>query len=166
VRYPSSRSSRAALALASLASLAASSAVACGGGRTTDSSHGAASAGSSVGASAPACPLVRVEADGALVLRVAGAETRVLPFGLEMAPKLPSGFAALVGHLGSPRHPFRCVVRAADATPIRAQIFYFSFEDKSGDAWEDLAFALLENGAARVAEADFPERADYLRRQR
>ena len=112
------------------------------------------------------CAFVRVEADGAIVLDLAGTPTRVLPFGVDVPSPVPADYTILVGRLPETREPLRCTVRDAAANPVRAQIHYYGWQDKSGDVWEDLAITLLDRGVVRVAAAPFPERAEYLRRQR
>lgn len=112
------------------------------------------------------CQFVRLDADGAIVLRIDGVVTRMFLFGLEISTPVPSGYATIVGRLSRSRRPLRCLVRDAASSPVRAQLFYFAWRDKTGEVWEDLALSLVREGVARVALHDFPERAEYLRHQR
>ncbi|MBI3179102.1 MAG: hypothetical protein HYZ27_05535 [Deltaproteobacteria bacterium] len=61
--------------------------------------------------------------------------------------------------------PLRCVLRDERTSPKRAQIFYFAWQDKSGDVWQDLAVTLLDAGLARVARGEFLGRDEYLRHE-
>lgn len=113
------------------------------------------------------CELIRLDEDGALVVRFEGAAQRMAIFGLRVAEPSPALYVEIIGkrlpHGGG--DGLRCTVRAAGA-PRRSQFHYLAWRDKSGDVWQDLALTLLDQGVAQVSDEDFPERAEYLRHEK
>jgi hypothetical protein len=113
------------------------------------------------------CQFVRLDPDGALVVRIAGMERRAEVFGVVVQNPPPALYVDIVGQrIHSRKMPLRCVVRSTRDGQLRAQFLYFAWQDKSGDVWEDLAITLLDQGVVRVSDEQFPERAEYERHQR
>jgi hypothetical protein len=121
-------------------------------------------------ADAPAgeeCTLVRALPDGALVVHGASGDRTVEIFGVVIAAPRAPLFLDVVGERLPKAGPMRCTTRATprNGRP-RVQIFYFAWQDKSGDVWEDLALSLIDMKLARVSAERFRERPEYLRRAR
>jgi hypothetical protein len=113
------------------------------------------------------CRLVGVGSDGALVISVGGVEQTMAIFGVEVDDPPPALYLEIIAkRLPQTGHPLRCTVRTTGPGMPRAQFLYFAWQDKTGDVWQDLAVTLLEHGIVRVADGDFPERADYLRHEK
>jgi hypothetical protein len=113
------------------------------------------------------CQFVRLEPDGALVVKIAGTERRAEVFGIVVQDPPPALYVDIVGkRIHSRKMPLRYVVRSTRDGHLRAQFLYFAWQDKSGDVWEDLAITLLDQGVARVSDEQFPERTEYERHQR
>jgi hypothetical protein len=112
------------------------------------------------------CELIGVDESGALVVRLNGVEQRMAIFGLTVAQPPPALYVEIIVER-QPRasRTLRCTVHAPGPPP-RARFHYLAWHDKSGDVWQDLALPLLDQGAARVSDEKFPERAEYLRHQR
>ncbi len=114
------------------------------------------------------CRFRRVEPDGTLDVDMDGAQQRVQIFGI-VVPQPPSSlYMDIVGKRIHGRHkPLRCDIRAVGPGGlVRGRIWYYAWQDKSGDVWDDLALTLLDQGVARVSDEKFPERDEYLRHQR
>lgn len=111
------------------------------------------------------CALIRVLPDGSLLLQIGDKEQEVQVYGIEIHKPPPQEyFDWFDQRLRRIRRPLRCLVRGfSEADKVTAQLFYFGWQDKSGDVWLDLAPVLLREGFARVASGDFPEREQYLR---
>ena len=114
------------------------------------------------------CSVIRVLLDGSLLLKLDDKEQAVYLHGIEI-PKPPPQeyFDWFAQRLPRIRGPLRCVFRGSTETgQMKAQLFYFAWQDKSGDVWLDLALALLSQGLAKVAPGNFPEREEYLKREK
>ena len=114
------------------------------------------------------CELVRVLPDGTPVLRIGGVEREARVEGVELVqPPPPLYFEMLEKRLPRIGRPLRCVVRGeTTGGRVLVRLFYFGWQDKSGDVWVDLAQTLIDEGLARVSAEQFPEREEYLRRER
>jgi hypothetical protein len=113
------------------------------------------------------CWFVRLLPDGSPVVKLRGAEQSVQIHGIEIPQPPPELYVELMTQrLPRLGRPLRCVIRSiGPAGQVSAKLFYYGWQDKSGDVWQDLALALLDQGLARVAPGDFPERDEYLKHE-
>jgi hypothetical protein len=112
------------------------------------------------------CELIRVDESGALVVRSHGAEQRMAILGIAVVQPRQALYVEIIAErIPRTSRTLRYRVRSPGPPP-RALFHYLAWHDKSGDVWQDLALTLLEQGAARVSDEQFPERAEYLRHQR
>ncbi|HEY9599691.1 MAG TPA: hypothetical protein V6D33_18670 [Cyanophyceae cyanobacterium] len=113
------------------------------------------------------CPFVRLLPDGSPVVRLRGIEQSVKIYGIEIPqPPTESYIDLMTQRLPALSKPLRCIVRGSEPTgQLRVQLFYYGWQDKSGDVWLDLAVSLLDQGVARVSALEFPERDEYLQRE-
>jgi hypothetical protein len=115
------------------------------------------------------CQLADVLDDGHVVLQIAGEERTTLLYGVLVPGESRGAVVDLLQRLDpATRPPLRCALEPPtdEGSLPRARISYLAWRDKSGDVWEDLAASLLDQGLARVDDGAFPERADYLARER
>ncbi len=110
------------------------------------------------------CSFVRLLPDGSPVVRLRGREMIVELQGIEIIQPPPDLYREIFEErLPQTRRPLRCRIHSMLSTGrIRAQLFCFGWQDKSGDVWLDVANVLLKERLARVAPGDFPEREEYL----
>jgi hypothetical protein len=110
---------------------------------------------------------IRLQQDGTLVIELRGSERVVQIAGVVVPRPLPEAYLAVFRRLAHRGKPIRCEVQSEQpGTGIRAKIFYYGWQDKTGDVWQDLAILLLEEGAVEVAEEDFPEKETYRQHAR
>ncbi|HKD97593.1 MAG TPA: hypothetical protein VKB69_08310 [Micromonosporaceae bacterium] len=107
------------------------------------------------------CTVVDVLDDGSVVISVQGRRERVRLHGLDVPVPVPPGYVEiLTQRLARVARPLR-VETTAPGPPPRVILWYLAWQDKSGPVWDDVATALLAEGAARVALPH--DREDYLR---
>jgi hypothetical protein len=114
------------------------------------------------------CVVTGVLDDGVLVLSVPGQELRSVIHGLDVPLPVPAEYVEVITQR-VPRtgEALRArLIPAPSPAPVRAQLHYLAWRDKSGPVWRDLALVLLAEGAARVAPHEFPERDAYLDAER
>jgi Staphylococcal nuclease homologue len=114
------------------------------------------------------CLFVRLLPDGSPVVNLRGTEQRVEIDGIQIPQPPPNLYIEMMTQrLPRLRKPLRCVVRAVRTSgQIQAKLLYYGWQDKSGDVWLDLGLTLVDEGLARVSEAPFPERNEYLQHER
>lgn len=110
------------------------------------------------------CELLGLTANGLPMIRMHGQELSVELQGIEIVDRSSELYRQIFeDRLKSVRRPLHCkVITKLSPSRVRAQLFYFAWQDKSGDVWLDVAQILLEEGLAKVAAYEFPERAEYL----
>lgn len=112
------------------------------------------------------CQFVRLLPDGTPIMRLQGVEREVEIDGLEIPQPLPNLYVEIFQRVSRLRKPVRCSIRSVSPTGrVRARMLCYGWQDKSGDVWVDLALVLLDEGLARVAAGEFPEREEYLRHE-
>lgn len=117
------------------------------------------------------CRFIRLGEDESIVVDLDGREQVLRIAGIRTKKPRPAAYGEVMDRLSRMNRPLRCVFRddrfdaaapqdpfgvAAphdpfDAAPIRARIFYFGWQDKSGDVWLDLAELLVAEGGADPA---------------
>ena len=114
------------------------------------------------------CELLGLASDGSPIVRLQGREISVDLQGIEIIQPPSELYRQIFEvRLARIKKPLRCRVVGWGRRPkIKAQLFYFGWQDKSGDVWLDVAPILLEEGVARVASYNFPERKEYLKHER
>ena len=114
------------------------------------------------------CDLLGLAADDLPIIRLHGQEFAVDLQGIDIIQSSSTLYRQVFEHrLRRIRRPLLCrVVARLSPSKIRAQLFYFAWQDKSGDVWLDVAQILLEEGLAKVAAYEFPERNEYLQWER
>jgi hypothetical protein len=110
------------------------------------------------------CVLIGLEPDGTPILLTPFGKRRLPLHGLEI-PQPPPDLYVQILTARIPRlpRPPRYVVRRLPTGGESVQLFVHGWQDKSGEVWQDIAPVLLQQGVARVADGDFPERQEYLR---
>lgn len=110
------------------------------------------------------CSFVRLIADGSPVVRLRSREMVVDLYGIEIVQPTGDLYQKIFEErIPQTKRPLRCKIHGVlPEGKIRGQLFYFGWQDKSGDVWLDLGHVLLKEGLARVAPGDFPEREEYL----
>lgn len=113
------------------------------------------------------CLFRRLTPEALPVIERAGHETVVAWYGLEIKPSMSELCFEIVNErIPRTKRPLRCRLHIMPPeNNWQAQLFYFAWQDKSGDVWLDLSQILLEEGVAQVTSADFPERDQYLKWQ-
>jgi endonuclease YncB( thermonuclease family) len=114
------------------------------------------------------CQFERLLPDGTPVVRMGGEEVVVELRGLEILQPQGSQYREIFEkRLPSTKRPLRCEIASMPQKGrICGRLFYFGWQDKSGDVWKDVAQILLEQGLAKVVTGDFPEREEYLQYER
>ena len=108
------------------------------------------------------CEFVGLQQDGTLIVRLRGREHLLQIAGVVVPQPLPHAYIDIFRRLMQRGKPFRCEIQSEHRRAgSRAKIFYYGWQDKSGDVWQDLALLLLEEGAVEVSEEDFPEKTMY-----
>jgi hypothetical protein len=99
------------------------------------------------------CRLLQLEPDGTLDVEIAGTQQRVKLLGITLPRPLPPLLVDIISRRIRPmQRPLRCDVRGTSKDGrLRARVFYFAWQDKSGDVWQDLAITLLDQGLGRVS---------------
>jgi Domain of unknown function (DUF4157) len=113
------------------------------------------------------CERIELGSHGEWRLRIDGADRVVRLRGIALVDELAPATVELIARLRDKVTPVRCRIAIRTATEeVTASVRYLAWRDKSGDVWEDLAATLLDRGLARVAPGNFPEREQYLSRER
>lgn len=102
--------------------------------------------------------------DGGVVLewQDSGETTTAVLSGIQPVQPLPLLYREIVAErLGATRGPVLAERRGAVGDRTVVRLLAFSWQDKSGDVYEDVAEVLVREGLAEVADGDFPERAAY-----
>jgi hypothetical protein len=110
------------------------------------------------------CKILKILADGSLLTSLNGSVDTTFIFGLALPKPLPANYQELITWVfQKSRKPCYCIVKSMPKNgKALIQVFYFGWQDKSGDVWIDLANTLLEEGVAIVAKESFPEKKEYL----
>ncbi len=113
------------------------------------------------------CQFLRLLPDGSLVVKLRDSEQQVKIHGIEVSQPLPELYSEIITQrIPRLRKPLRCIVQSkGPASQAYAKVFYYGWQDKSGDVWIDLAVSLLDEGLVRVTAGDFPEREEYLQHE-
>lgn len=92
--------------------------------------------------------LVRVLADGALVLLLGGKKHDAELFGAFVRQPPPDRyFELLQERLPHLRHPLRCSRKGKSrAGRLQVRLWFYGWQDKSGDVWIELAPFLADQG--------------------
>lgn len=114
------------------------------------------------------CQFVGLLPDGTPIVRMHGIDQEVEIEGIEIPQLPPPRYIEFMNdrltRIGKPLH---CVVLGLlPGGRVRSKLFYFGWQDKSGDVWLDLALTLIDEGAVRVAAGQFPEKEEYLQHER
>ncbi len=114
------------------------------------------------------CNLIRALPDGSLFIELFGKEQAVQVYGIDICQPPPQEYFEIIDQrLRRVKKGLRCVVKGGThRDQVTVQLFYFGWQDKSGDVWLDLAPVLLREGFACIASVDFPEKQEYLQYKR
>jgi endonuclease YncB( thermonuclease family) len=107
------------------------------------------------------CRILRLLDDGTLVVSADDGERAVRIHGVDVPSPPPEGYGQILERLSASARALRCTPPTAQSGDT-AKLYYFGWQDKSGDVWLDLAATLLEEGLVRVGNGSFPEREEYL----
>lgn len=97
------------------------------------------------------CTFLRLLPDGCPVIRMDGRELVVELNGIEiLQPQGQPYREVFEKRIPQTNHPLRCDVLSNEQSGrVRGRLFYFGWQDKSGDVWKDLSELLLEWGLAK-----------------
>jgi len=110
------------------------------------------------------CWFIRLIPNGNPLVKLQGEEKEVKLYGIEIPYPIPDQYIDLMTRrLPRLAKPLKCVLFSEEAEGfISAKLLYYGWQDKTGDVWLDLSLTLLEEGLAKVASFEFPERIEYL----
>lgn len=113
------------------------------------------------------CHPIELASGGELRLAIQETPRTVTLRGVMVPPDAAPAVNRLFERIRREGIAVRCTVAPESRTGAPpASVEYLAWRDKSGDVWQDLAATLVEEGLARVVPGDFPEREDYLARER
>ncbi len=108
------------------------------------------------------CRLLGLEPDGRLAIDLDGRRTIVALYGIAVPqPPTPLYHEILTERINWASLDLHCTALLTGAPP-RVRLSYLAARDKSGDIWLDVAELLVEEGAVRVSDESFRERAEWL----
>lgn len=114
------------------------------------------------------CTFQRLLPHGLPVVLLDGREVIVELRGIEILQPLPDLYREIFQtRLPATKHPLRCETESAPRDGrVTGRLLYFAWQDKSGDVWKDVAQLLLEQGLAKAAAGNYPEREEYRQYER
>jgi hypothetical protein len=108
------------------------------------------------------CTIVKLLNDGTPVIRITKDKLQEVPIHGVEVPQSPSHLYVDILTQRIRPNSIRLQCELADDGRRTGRYSYRAWQDKTGDVWRHLAWLLIDQGAARVASGDFPERYEYL----
>jgi hypothetical protein len=114
------------------------------------------------------CTFERLLSSGLPVVLLDGHEVIVELRGIEILQPLSDLYRDIFQiRLPAAKRPLRCETESVPRDGrVTGKLFYFAWQDKSGDVWKDVAQLLLEQGLAKSVAGNYPEREEYLQYER
>ena len=114
------------------------------------------------------CTFERLLPNGLPIVAMEGQEVIIELRGIEIVIPLSELYRDIFQiRLPATKRPLRCETESVLRDGhVRGRLFYFAWQDKSGDVWKDVAQLLLEQGLAKPAVGNYPEREEYLQYER